>query len=310
MNESFDCSSFIREITIGDAKSFKNLTVFPITSSDAGERNYISLDGALKNKDIEITEVSEGGNVNKLMVRNKGTVAVFMMDGEELVGAKQNRILNTSILIDAASEIYIPVSCVEEGRWSYHTRNFHTSDSVFFSSGRRDKNRYVAKYSRQYGEFRADQGKVWESVAHLNDRADAESHTGAMRDAFERKKADLDLFIENIPCTDGQNGMIVFINDQLMGCDAIGKRKVFRDYYPKLLRSYAIDALLSAKSGKQALSTEEQIKQLWNRIACVEATSCKSVGLGMDWRIEEDFIVGSALVVDDNPIHISLFPVN
>jgi hypothetical protein len=40
-------------------------------------------------------------------------------DGEQLVGAKQNRILNMTVLVAAETEVTIPVSCVERGRWGY-----------------------------------------------------------------------------------------------------------------------------------------------------------------------------------------------
>jgi len=54
---------------------------------------------------LEVTEVSEGGSVPTLRVVNKGDRAVFLLDSEELVGAKQNRILNTSVLIAAGQTI-------------------------------------------------------------------------------------------------------------------------------------------------------------------------------------------------------------
>ena len=43
---------------------------------------------------------------------------VLLYDGEELVGAKQNRILNVTVLVGAGATLPIPVSCVEQGRWS------------------------------------------------------------------------------------------------------------------------------------------------------------------------------------------------
>ena len=53
--------------------------------------------------------------------REQWRLRVLFLEGEELVGAKQNRILNTSVLIAAHTKSKIPVSCVEAGRWGYKT---------------------------------------------------------------------------------------------------------------------------------------------------------------------------------------------
>jgi len=42
--------------------------------------------------------------VPELLVINQGERAVLLVDGEELVGAKQNRVLNTSVLVRGKSE--------------------------------------------------------------------------------------------------------------------------------------------------------------------------------------------------------------
>ena len=58
------------------------------------------------------------------------------MDGEELLGAKQNRIVNLTILVAANSELTIPVSCVEAGRWRARSRAFTSAPRTQFVSGR------------------------------------------------------------------------------------------------------------------------------------------------------------------------------
>ena len=64
------------------------------------------------------------GSVPELLAHNPLDASVLLYDGEELIGAKQNRILNVTVLVAAASETRIPVSCVEEGRWRARSRHF------------------------------------------------------------------------------------------------------------------------------------------------------------------------------------------
>ena len=65
---------------------------------------------------MEVTEVSQGGSVPDLRLINKSANKLLAVDGEELIGAKQNRIVNATFLIAANTEIIIPVSGVEQGR--------------------------------------------------------------------------------------------------------------------------------------------------------------------------------------------------
>ena len=116
--------AYLNQIQIGAEQSYKNLAIFPVLSDYVIPFDYLTLDEALPEDLIEIVEIDEGGSVPELRLNNKSDKMVLILDGEELVGAKQNRIVNTTILIPAKETIVIPVSCVEEGRWSYDTNAF------------------------------------------------------------------------------------------------------------------------------------------------------------------------------------------
>ena len=103
------------------------------------EPAYITLVEALSFDGFKITEVSEGGSVPNLRVINETPHHVLLFDGEELKGAKQNRILNTTILIAAGSALDVPVSCTEQGRWSYDSPEFSTSGSLAYAELRKRK---------------------------------------------------------------------------------------------------------------------------------------------------------------------------
>src|ERR1700680_626449 len=109
-------------LAVGTPQTHENMAIYPLYVKNGHQRGYQTLDEALEAKTVEVLEVSEGGSVPNLAVRNTGTRPILLVIGEELIGAKQNRVLNTSLLVPAESELKIPVSCVERGRWSYRSR--------------------------------------------------------------------------------------------------------------------------------------------------------------------------------------------
>ena len=117
------------DVGVGNPIRYQALAIFPLFSKGDGGVDYLLSDEAIQAGSLTVEEVSEGGSVPYLLVTNKGDSRVLFLEGEELRGAKQNRVLNTSVLIAAHSKTPIPVSCVEQGRWRYRSRQFVSGDS-------------------------------------------------------------------------------------------------------------------------------------------------------------------------------------
>ena len=111
-------TAFLDQVTLGQPQVVHNLTLYPLLAEGPPEAGYRVLDEALAAGCTRVTETSEGGSVPELRFKNDCEIPVLLLDGEELVGAKQNRILNLTLLVGAHQDIVIPVSCVEAGRWS------------------------------------------------------------------------------------------------------------------------------------------------------------------------------------------------
>jgi hypothetical protein len=103
----------LRTVEVLESQTVGCMHVFGLRWNCHDGIGYRTLDEALAAETLDITETSEGGSVPLLKLLNRGDDAVFLMAGEQLVGAKQNRILNTSILAAAHGDLTIPVSCVE-----------------------------------------------------------------------------------------------------------------------------------------------------------------------------------------------------
>jgi len=117
------------QVRVGQPVRYQALSVFPLFDGAMTPVEYTLSDEGIGSGTVSVEEISEAGSVPDLLVENKGEVRVLFLEGEELVGAKQNRVLNTSVLIAAYSKMRIPVSCVEQGRWGYRSRKFDSSGS-------------------------------------------------------------------------------------------------------------------------------------------------------------------------------------
>jgi len=178
----------LESITLGTPSSCDSITMCPLMGPHAVEQEpfYLTLDQALGDGWTEITEMSEQGSVPELRVVNKGTRPVFILDGEELVGAKQNRVVNLTILVPAKTTLTIPVSCVEAGRWRARSRAFSAAPRTQHAAGRAKRMVQVSASMRMSGERRSDQAEVWADIAEKAGRLGAESSTGAMEEIFLR----------------------------------------------------------------------------------------------------------------------------
>ena len=126
-------------LRVGNSLSHEGLTVHPLIRASLLKKDYLTLDEALALNLARIAEVSKSGSVPHLLFSNRGDQAVFLLDGEELVGAKQNRILNITVLAPAGKDTVIPVSCVEAGRWSHSRPDFKSAPRAQFSMSRAKK---------------------------------------------------------------------------------------------------------------------------------------------------------------------------
>jgi hypothetical protein len=313
--------SYVDSFALGRGERHNNMTVFPILSPLDGAPDYLTMKEALEKGVFTVTEVSEGGAVPNLKVINKGDIAVLLLDGEELAGAKQNRVLNTTILVKAHSEVVVPVSCTEHGRWSYNSASFIESGNVMSPKLRTINKRAVALSLENSNAFRGDQGAVWEEISQLSVGAGTNSATGAMRDIFEEKKADLEEYLKAFSCGTDQKGVLVMMGGTVMGFDFVSQGKAFALLFPKLIKSYAMEAWLESRKKRKAgeakaesigdpaeeSQAQDKAKAFLTFIEPCGQKTYDSIGLGQDVRFDGEGIVGSALVTDEKLIHMAVF---
>ena len=291
-------------LTVGDPSHFGGLTVFPLHATGPNSVRYLLLEEGLRTGKVSVREVSEHGSVPDLAVENRADVPVLIVDGEELVGAKQNRIANLTLLVPARRTTIIPVSCVEAGRWNQSGREFEVTERVQFSRGRARRLASVQREMRSTGGRHSDQGEVWNAIEAKADRMRAHSPTAAMSEIYERHGPALGEYVEKLSVVPGQTGALFATGGNEFGLDLFSRDDAFAHFFPKLVRSYAIDAMDRSRPGA---ADADAARRFLDRLGAGAFDAHPASALGHDVGILAREAIGGALVVDGNALHLTAF---
>jgi hypothetical protein len=296
----------IGALTVGAPTAYRALSVYPLKGPVPGSVfTYLVLDDALATGQFQVTEVSDGGVVPRLLALNETNSPVLLLDGEELVGAKQNRVVNLSLMVAARSKTEIPVSCVEAGRWRAESTALRTQERVQFARGRAQKLEQVSCSLAVREEALSDQGAVWDAISAKASRMRVASPTNAMAALFESRRDDLWGYLDAIPASKGQVGAVYAIGNVIVGLDLFDAASTYQRLARKLTASYALDAMES--SDVAAPPDIWTVRAFTEQAASAPRQRFVTVGIGETVRLSGDTLVGAALEVDGCCVHLSVF---
>lgn len=287
--------AILDEFKLLESQIHKNIATIPIKTP----KNY-AFDILTLKKGFELglakVKECEHSTVNTLIVENNSTTPLLLVDGEEIVGGDQNRIVNSTILISPQSEMKIPVNCTEHGRWGYK-HEFKESE-------------YIANYRTRSAKAYAIrdnmdvQTAVWDSIDDLETDRGFSSPTQAMSESYENAKQDLDDIVKSFDVADGQTGIIVIIDGEMKGFELFFNSELYKDYHKKILKSYLIDAEIT--DSVFAVNTDEA-KAMLEDAFDGEFKDRKCIGLEKSYDFENEDGIGSAYTYKDEIIHMSYF---
>ena len=296
------------KLHIGDPLRHKALSVFPLFSNSEDGIEYRLGSDALADESVIVKEVNEHGSVPQLLVENKGDIRVLFIEGEELVGAKQNRILNTSVLIAPKSTIRIPVSCVEQGRWHYKTRGFKLSGRTSPTSLRYALKKSVGDSATSGLGHRSDQRKVWSQVETYLANHDLPSQTRAMSKAFEGTEEMSSIYREKTRYVEGATGMAIAIGGKIVAIDVFDKPSTCKKMWDRLMSGCILEALNARE--EESLATCDDVKRLLCSTCEAEWRRVKPVDEGEEFRAEFNEDHASMLSLKNLVVHGSVASLN
>jgi hypothetical protein len=187
LNIQFDDVHFLNDVKFGSIEFqplkflFKNKT-----------KNLKSIDQLFDEDLVSVEEIGVDGRVGEVNVKNYSKDFLFVTDGEAIVGAKQNRIAERSVVVAPYFSQRIPVKCVEQYRWGYKEgTEFAKSDFVLHPKAREEKAELLKK-----GENNKIQNAVWDNIECLSAKHEVECNSMNLGDILDNSKKyyDFDYF--------------------------------------------------------------------------------------------------------------------
>jgi len=293
-------------LRVGDPDVHGPLAVFPLFGPPPVAEYVAFADGVARG--LLVKELEDGASVGDLVVLNPTDANVLLYEGEEVLGAQQNRTFDVSVLVAAGRSLRVPVSCVEHGRWdgARHGEAFRPAPQAAYPSLRAMKNRAAHARVATGMAARADQGAVWDEVAAKASRLDVASTTGAMHDIYEHRRDRLRGFESAIVRRPDQTGALVAIGGRLTVLDHVSRPDAFATLHAPLVQGYALDALEAGDAAPPAPSLDEANAFLTTLLSA-RVTQHDGIGLGRDTRFATPRASGAGLVAGDELVQLTAF---
>jgi hypothetical protein len=239
---------------------FRNRTVYLLYGPGEIKPPYTLLEPAVKRGLAEVREINDSGHVPEVCLINQDKLPILLPEGEILVGAKQNRVINVTVLAAARSKTIIPVSCVERGRWKYDSDLLQPR--YFASPSLRGKKTRSVQYMRfTAGQACSDQMEVWSEVAYCQADLGVKSSTESLTDNYKRLEDQLNDYRRKIDVPGDALGVVVMREDRPIGVDLFDSMDTFQQLKSRIMDGYFMDALRERKSGVGGIMAAENFME-------------------------------------------------
>lgn len=295
-------NKLLEQIELGEPLHYGDLTVIPLLNRTANVNlDFLTLEQALEKDLIEITEL-EGGSVPRVKIVNKADKPIYIMGGEVITGCKQDRVVGKDILIRPHNkQTIVPVYCVESSRWTYESDQFYSKGNSA-SPNIREKAQKSSNSS---------QSEIWDEVYKMNEEMGVDTDTNAYQDAYENEevKEQIKQYEEKLKTLPRQYphivGVLIAVGAEVVSVDIFANSYLFKELWPKLLKSTVFYALYAEESGTFG---EKEALAFLNMLSLKTYDQRNAVDLGRELALVDKDINLNALVYQNFIIHLAAFP--
>jgi ARG/rhodanese/phosphatase superfamily protein len=266
-----------------------NLTVFPVVATQSHDTTeFLTLDEGLKSGEVVVTEYGkvpplirrrpqidpriprrDGAEVNRLVLVNNSKRPLILLAGEIVTGGKQDRVIAKDRIVPAESDpIDLGVFCVEPGRWVATSEKFGSMGAPMAAPGVRgmamaEKNQ--AKVWSEVGKSRdaiaatlpapaATEVTATSSYARVMDNKEVKERVDSVAEPIRRNYESLIKQLRDRNAV----GVVAAVDGEIIWADVFGSTNLLQKYWPKLIRSYAAEAVVTRAKGAEVSTRKAQ----------------------------------------------------
>lgn len=274
---------------------YKNLKIIPIRRKGGGgmpggEPDVVTLSQALTQGLVTVTErgTTSFDNVHWLRFNTKGNKSIYIGGGEVIAGGRQDRmIIRDTILNPSEKDQYVPVMCVEEGRWSEKEKKFEYGN-------------YANSDLRKVLDSTHNQVRVWQEVDRQLQDGKYRNKSLAYLSRWADKKYNLladeyfRFFMDKFRHSDSTIvGFLALSGDKVVGSDVFDGTELFYHQLEPLLRGYIDEAV---QNGAPVTVQNDAVKRYADKLL-------------KDEKSQEDFVRDNGKIFREGGrvIHVNTF---
>jgi ARG and Rhodanese-Phosphatase-superfamily-associated Protein domain/Protein kinase domain len=290
------------EVTVGEVMRGRAVTVLPLFTKPAGPPvDYRLGSHALAKGALEVHDLH---GVDRLEARNRSGDRLLLIEGDHLIGAKQNRVVTSSVLVGARAKLTLPASCVEQGRWEGDVR-FEVASIIAPANIRR-----IIKISTTHSLLRrgartADQSEIWSRIEEQQRRLRVSSSTRALSHTYASRAGEIGDISARFAYAPGATGLAIGVAGEIVSIDVFDKPETCAHYWPLLVQGAALESL--GRPASERVGADD-VKTLIDRLRDAAWAQVPPVGDGEELRAATAEAAASALLVDGSVVHLGIAP--
>ncbi len=290
----------ISGLRIGTAIHRGGLALFPLWSGEPSAPAYLTGPEATARGVLKVEEVGDGA-VPSLTVTVTGDRPVLLVEGERILGNRQERVLDVTVLCPPGTTV-VPVSCVEAGRWGA-AQPAAPAPRLAPASVREAKVRGVGRAVEKGEARRSDQQSVWDAVGSCVSRLSAPAPTSALEDVHQHVARDVDELVGGLRPAEGQRGVVVAVGGRPVGLDLFDRPDTLATYWDALVGGYALDAVRQLGDCPDAVAVTRFVEA----VLSASRREVPGAGLGTEVHLSSAAVTGVALRWEGVSVHLSAF---